>query len=259
MKSLFARTTMMIFSACLMNACTDANMRFMDGSSEVLKSETPADGWIPGQEETTPGDDGTAVVNPAPVVDPPPVVVAPAPIPGAPPVVVAPAPTPDSIAKDDCVVNGLSQKACYLMKIMELGCPLRDSVPAGYKAPNRAKIISHMQRCDANAYPYTTPTAAQMDVINRLLDPNSDAFRKYIFTGLYYKPPYTDDFKKYFGVELYNAEYVFCDDYGVPPGNGSIVPKEAINNDNYVMDKAYKAANVYAGQLNACVSDSKSH
>ncbi len=276
MKSIFAKTTMIACSVYLLSACSDANMRFLQSGSEVLKSADPADGWIPGQGQgpapapvVDPTPTPIPVATPAPVATPTPTPVpaTPTPVPPMPtpavvaptPVPVPPTPTPAPVAADDCVQAGLSQKACYLMKIMDLGCALRDSVPAGYKAPSRATIISYMNRCDANTYPYTAPTAEQLDVINKLLDPNSDAFRKYIFTGLYYKPPYTDEFKKYFGIELYNAEYVFCDNYGVPPGNGSILPKEAINNDHYVMDKEYKAANVYAGQIQACVYDSKSH
>jgi hypothetical protein len=171
-----------------------------------------------------------------------------------------PVATPPPVAQDDCVVNGLSQKACYLLKIMELGCPLRDQVPANYQAPSRAQIIANLDRCDASAYPTTTPTAAQLSVIQRLIDPNDANFRNYIFTGFYYKPPFTDDFKKYFGVELYNAEYTFCDNYGLPPGAGSIQPKYtggAYPIEN--LDAAYAAANVYAGQLNQCVYESKTH
>lgn len=257
MKSVLTKASIIICSIYLFSACTDANMRFAPDTADSFKSG--ADGWIPG-EEPVPVIDPPPFVDPTPVPtpEPTPIVVVPTPTPVVEPTPVPPTPTPvpptpTPVAKDDCIENGLSQKACYLAKIMELGCPLRDSVPAGYKAPSREQIINKLDRCDAQAYPYTAPTAAQMDVINRLIDPNSDAFRKYIFTGLYYKPPYTDEFKKYFGVELYNAEYTFCDSYGLPPGSGSILPREAINNDNYVMDKAYKAANVYAGQLNQCV------
>lgn len=294
MKSLLVTTTM-IASAIYLTACSGTNMKFAGSDMSVMKSETPVDVLptdptptpVPVVDPTpTPTPEPTATPTPVPVVvtptptpvpaTPPPVPATPTPVPATPtpvpatptptPVVVVPTPTPVPatptpvpVAKDDCAEAGLSQKACYLAKIMELGCPLRDSVPAGYKAPSRATILSYMDRCDASAYPYTAPTAAQLDVIQRLINPNDASFRKYIFTGLYYKPPYTDEFKKYFGIEIYNAEYVFCDNYGVPPGSGSILPKEAINNDHYVMDSAYKAANVYAGQISACVYDSKSH
>jgi hypothetical protein len=94
-------------------------------------------------------------------------------------------------------------------------------------------------------------------VINKLIDPNSSAFRRKLFTGSYYKPPYTDEFKKYFGLEFYNAGFVFCDNNGVPPGAGTVLPREAYGNEYYVIDKAYKAANVYAQEINSCVYESK--
>lgn len=162
--------------------------------------------------------------------------------------------------KDVCVANGLSEKACYLMKIMELGCPLRDQVPAGSQNGGRAQLISYLKRCDAKAYPMTTPTTAQWEVIQKLLDPSEASYRKNIFTKLYYKPTATDEFKKFFGIELYNAEYVLCDNYGVPPGAGSIMPKEGVNPESgfYTPNKEYKAANVYAQELQDCIYASKS-
>lgn len=240
MRNTFLKTALAISTLCLLSACTDAKLRFAP-SDIINKADDPREGDFD-----------------VPVLDPTPTPVTP-PSPTPPPDVVPPGPTPapTPVAQDDCEVQGLSQKACYLMKVMELGCPLRDRMPASYRAPDRAEIVANMELCDDTAYPATSPTAAQLELIKRLLDPNDDRFRKYIFTGRYDKPPYTDDFKKFFGIELYNANYVFCDNNGLPPS--MVVPREGINNDGFMPDKDYQAASGYAQQLRQCVWDSKRH
>ncbi|RYZ82712.1 MAG: hypothetical protein EOP06_21230 [Proteobacteria bacterium] len=258
-------------------------MRFLSDTDALSKSESPIVAPGPGPfippVDPTPAPTPAATPAPTPVVvaptpvvvaptpTPTPVVVAPpatptptptpvvvAPRPSPTPVVVAPAPTP--VPQDSCQQAGISQKACYLMKVMELGCPLRDHTPANYKAPTRAQIIGNMDRCDERAYPTTVMTSSQWTLIQKLIDPNDASFRKLVFTKLYYKPDFTDDFAKYFGVELYNSIYTFCDSYGVPPGEGSILPGKGVNNTDYQMDEDYMNANVYAGQLNQCVTSS---
>jgi hypothetical protein len=285
MKMFIPKTITILAALAMMTACTDSKMRFLNEIDAASSKADAGDGvLLPPVVDPTPVPPVVVDPPPAPTPAPTPVVIAtppivvqptptpvvvvtpaptpvviatPAPTPVPPVVIATPAPTPvPPVVQDDCQQAGISQKACYLMKVMELGCPLRDHVPANYVPPTRAEVIANMHRCDAQAYPYTEPTASQLSVIKRLIDPNDASFRKNIFTNLYYKPEYTEDFKKYFGVEVYNAIYTFCDDYGIPPGAGSIMPKEAVNNDRYVMDKDYKAANVYAAQLSQCVYDS---
>lgn len=255
MKFLRSKATLMIGSLYFLTACSDANMQFMHEYQNISKAEIPIDGEIP---VVAPVPEPTPVVvapTPQPTPEPTPIVVAPTPQP--PPVVVVPTPQPPPVVVDDCQVAGLSQKACYLMKIMALGCPLRDNTPANYIPPTQAQVIANVDQCNEASYPYTTPTSDQENVIQRLINPNDDAFRKYIFTGLYYKPPFTDDFKKYFGIEIYTAISTFCYNVGLPTGPGSILPREAYTTEGYVMDREYRAANVYAGQLNQCVRASK--
>ncbi len=248
MKFLRPKTALILSSLYFLTACSDASMQFMYEPQFISKADTPADGWIP-VADPTPIPESTPESTPVVVVptpEPAPVVVAP-----------TPAPTPVPVVKDDCQEAGLSQKSCYLMKIMALGCPLRDYAPANYVPPTQAQVIANMDQCSESSYPYTEPTSDQVKVIQSLINPNDEAFRKYIFTGLYYKPPFTDEFKKYFGIEIYTAIYTFCYNDGLPTGLGSILPREAYGNDSYVMDKEYRAANVYAGQLNQCVRASK--
>lgn len=263
MKFLRRKTALILGSLYLLTACSDASMRFMYEPQFLGKADTPSDGWIPVVDPTPlpePIPEPTPAPTPVVVVPTPaptPVVVIPPPVPTPQPTPVVVVPTPTPVVKDDCQEAGLSQKTCYLMKIMALGCPLRDYVPANYVPPTQAQVIANMDQCSEASYPYTEPTSDQVKVIQSLINPDDEAFRKYIFTGLYYKPPFTDDFKKYFGIEIYTAIYTFCYNDGLPTGPGSILPREAYGNENYVMDKEYRAANVYAGQLNQCVRASK--
>jgi hypothetical protein len=195
-------------------------------------------------------DPTPVVVAPTPV----PVVVAPTPVPVvvAPtpaPVVVVPTPAPVVVSPSDCQTAGVSTKACYLAKIMEMGCPLRDHVPANYVAPSGKRILGSLDQCTESAYPTTAATAEEMNVIQALINPNDASFRTTIFTGLYFKPPYTDEFAKYFGIELYNAIYMYCDNYYALPGSGSM---HAGPSDSYKSAQQWVDANKFAGQLKEC-------
>ena len=268
--NMLAKTSLILCSVYMLTACTDASMRFVHEVSSASKAESELpeppvlDPVTPPTVDPTPvptpvvvvptPSPTPVVVAPTPVATPPPVVVAPTPVPTPPPVVVVPTPVPTPppvVETDECKLAGSSEKACYLHKIMLMGCPLRDQHPANYVAPSAKAIASSMDQCTEATYPTTVQTAAMSTVIQALINPKDDSFRKYIFTGLYYKPPYTEEFAKYFGIELYNAIYTFCDRYGVPPGAGSI------GYNTSALDKAeWVQANKYAGQINSCVMDS---
>lgn len=252
------KSILMLCSVCMLTACSDAGMRFVHETSSASKAdvdlpEAPpvVDPVVPPKVSPTPIPTPVVV---APTPAPTPVVVVPPPVTTPPPVVVVPTPvaTPAPIVeKDDCKLAGVSEKACYLHKIMFLGCPLRDHHPANYVPPSSANIVSSMDQCNESTYPTTVQTAEMSTVIQALINSKDDSFRKYIFTDLYYKPPYTEEFAKYFGIELYNAIYTFCDHYGVPPGVGSI------QYNRTALDKAqWVESNKYAGQINSCVTAS---
>ncbi|MBC7371348.1 MAG: hypothetical protein H7326_07280 [Bdellovibrionaceae bacterium] len=258
--NMLAKSTLILCSVYMLTACSDAGMRFVHETSSASKAETDLPEAPPVLDPVTPPVVAPTpiptpvVVAPTPVATPTPVVVVPPPVATPPPVVVVPTPVPTPppvVEKDECKLAGVSAKACYLHKIMFLGCPLRDQHPQNYVPPTAARIVSSMDQCTEATYPTTVQTAAMSTVIQALINPNDDSFRKYIFTGLYYKPPYTEEFAKYFGIELYNAIYTFCDRYGVPPG------VDSIQYNRSALDKAeWVQANKYAGQINSCVTAS---
>lgn len=255
MKTLMPKALTLICSMSLLAACQGANTKFVpwsaDRAESVIPDPTPVVVTDPTPVPTpapTPVPTPVATPAPTPVATPVPTpVVTPAPTPVVTPApVVTPNPTPvvtpTPIAQNDCGVAGLSDKACQLLTVMQMGCQYVQGSSA-----SRASILSQLKDCSSSAYPDSSPTASQSTLIQNLS--SSASFSQMLFTGNYYKPPYTDDFKLYFGIEIYNAIYTFCDGNTTIPG--TIYPAGWDGNSS--LPAAYQTASGYAQQLNACV------
>lgn len=77
-------------------------------------------------------------------------------------------------------------------------------------APTAQEIEAHVLACTPELYPETDMTARQTTTMGRLLDETNDGLRQKMFKGLWYQPPYTEDFETYFGLDGAEAAYVFC-------------------------------------------------
>jgi hypothetical protein len=109
----------------------------------------------------------------------------------------------------------VSTKAQKLAKIMTMACQIMNkSYPANYSAPSEAQVQSHLLACSPVLYPETQMSSSQTSTMGRLLDTANPSLRQKMFGGLWYQPPYSDDFELYFGLEASEAASVICQNKG---------------------------------------------
>lgn len=153
----------------------------------------------------------------------------------------------------------LSIKGSQLLEIMDLGCQiLNKSDPAGYKPPSRQSLLKFLNRADSINYPDSAATARQKVSLSKWLANDKNHLSK-LFGGLWYQPPYSEDFETYFGLEPKEARYFFC--YQDPASAFSaytIIPLYSANYSRCLFDGGpagcresanYIAANQYRKQL----------
>lgn len=155
-------------------------------------------------------------VEPPPPVTPPPVLPPPPPPyvpPVTPPPVLPPPPPPfeppvtPPPAGDDW---DLSSKAKKLIRIMYQACQEKNrSEPKGYVAPTRAELESRLRACTPEIYPDTVMTPAEVETIGSLLRGEKHLY-KHMFSGLWYRPPYSDQIDTYFGLGVAEAVQILC-------------------------------------------------
>lgn len=152
-----------------------------------------------------------------------------------------------------------SVKAAQLAKIMEHGCATRNgSDPPGYRPPSRSELVQLLSRASQDLYPETPTTARQKFHLEKWLE-NDKTYIKKLFGGLFYNPPYSNDFETYFGLELKEARLYFCyhDSQNTfsPYGDSDLYSVEYYqcmheNHSSACKEKAeYIAANKYRDQL----------
>lgn len=160
----------------------------------------------------------------------------------------------------------LSKKAAQLAQIMEKGCTIANkSDPKGYQPPSRDDIMKFLNRGTDKNYPNSVPTARQVFHLNKWLENDRDYLSR-LFGGLWFHPPYSEDFETYFGVEPKEARYFFC--YGAPAGSFSmetVTPIYSIGYFQCIQDhspsscrekKEYIIANDYRKQLAETINKS---
>lgn len=104
----------------------------------------------------------------------------------------------------------LSKKAQALLDIMTLSCPVKNKSDLTSYVPTRAEILKKINRASESIYPDSARTAIMETTIAGLTDVNDDSLRQYMFSGLYYRPPYSDAFETYFGIGIAEAKATFC-------------------------------------------------
>ncbi len=114
----------------------------------------------------------------------------------------------------------LSEKATQLLKVMELGCAITNkSDPKNYVAPSRAAILKYLNQANTKMYPDSPMTTRQQQNISKWMANDKKNLER-LFGGLWYNPPYSDDFETYFGLEPREARYMFC--YETPDSTFSV-------------------------------------
>jgi hypothetical protein len=244
----------LLITPLLLTAC-DSKLRFA-GTEMMQKSEI----IIPVE------DIPSVIVDPPPVVEPPPVNP-----PGPEPVYSK---TSGACAADSstavlsclqCEVPPLpaveppmSLKARQLLHIMTQACGIYNkSYDSSYVAPEAAAHLAKLNRCSPDAYKDTAPTKAQANLLDRLTSNDAALYNK-MFGGLWYQPPYSDNFETYFGVEVREAVQVFCTQNN-PNFTGNLYPiawYQADDPSRVVIPKAYVNGNIYRSELKACLNES---
>lgn len=156
----------------------------------------------------------------------------------------------------------ISTKAQKLAKIMSMSCQIYNkSYPKDYVAPTAQEIESHLLACSPALYPETVMTSSQVSTMGRLLDEANNSLRVKLFGGLWYQPPYSDDFELYFGLEGSEAASVFCMNRGNLGGllfTSEYAQAQTIDGgmDRWSQDPAaqarWRAAQVQRQQLLSC-------
>lgn len=102
-----------------------------------------------------------------------------------------------------------SEKGQNLIDVMSLGCSVPNkSAPKNYVPPTRDELLARLSRLSPTLYPDSTKSQAQAELIQNLL--NNPQFLQKIFSGQWYKPPYSTAFETYFGLSLSEAVYSIC-------------------------------------------------
>lgn len=156
----------------------------------------------------------------------------------------------------------LATKAEKLAKIMAASCPIPNkSYPNGYVSPTPEQVKSRLYACTEELYPETVMGMHQAATIGSLLDDNNPAMRNLLFSGLWYQPPYSDDYELYFGLTGAEAAYTFC--MGQPLNPGPLVTTEyskAVygDYDGWLRSPAaqarWNAAQLQRKQLQSCLN-----
>lgn len=148
----------------------------------------------------------------------------------------------------------LSQKGQYLLDIMTLSCQVPNgSDPKNYKAPTRAQLLSLLNRCSPSLYKDTVASSSQQSVIDQLLSPTGE-LRKKMFGGLWYKPPYSDRFETFFGLEVSEVRAMLCYDQGIVRGTLYDIGYYENFSSNYHMPPEYVKGNLIRDDLKNCAA-----
>ena len=153
----------------------------------------------------------------------------------------------------------MSLKARQLMASMTQACGIRNSnYGSSYTAPVRADHLAKLNRCTAALYKDSTATAGQSSTVSQLMAGNSSLLNK-MFGGTWHQPPYSDHFKTYFGIEVYDAAKLFCmqNTSSFPNFVYPVDYADQVNNDPfYKLPQEYVLANQYREGLRTCLAES---
>lgn len=160
----------------------------------------------------------------------------------------------------------LSEKTKSLISIMSQACKIKNkSDPSTAMTGTAEKFFSYLSSGNQDFYPDTVMSASQKSLITQLQDPGSKLYKK-MFGGLWYQPPYSDDFETYFGISTQEAKSLFCFETSAPSfGLDSYTPLQSKEFIDCLYSggfgtcrekEAYLNANRIRGQLQKTIKNS---
>lgn len=160
----------------------------------------------------------------------------------------------------------LSEKAKSLMLIMNQACKIKNkSDPSKEMTGTAEKIFSYLSSGNKSLYPDSTMTVSQKNLITQLASVDSKLYKK-MFGGLWYQPPYSDDFETYFGISTQEAKSLFC--FETPTETFGLNSYTPLQSKEYIdcqyssgwtscrETEAYLSANTTRGQLQKTIQES---
>lgn len=152
----------------------------------------------------------------------------------------------------------LSRKGRELLEAVHSQCQVKNKTDSkGYVPPSKEELLDRLQQCSPTLYPDTAFQASEENTISRLMAQEPWLIKK-MFSGLYYQPPYSDDFASYFGLEVGEARHMFC--YGEMAGvSGQMYPIEYWQSEDrfsFVMPPRWAKANQIRETLIRCMQES---
>lgn len=160
----------------------------------------------------------------------------------------------------------LSEKAKRLMTIMNQACKIKNkSDPSIEMTGTQEKIFSYLSSGNQGLYPDTPMTTSQKNLVTQLALLDSKLYKK-MFGGLWYQPPYSDDFETYFGISTQEAKALFC--FETPMATFGLTSYTPLQSKTYIdclysgswpncrETEAYLNANNIRGQLQKTINAS---
>lgn len=200
-------TAALLASIVFLTGCT-SGVNFSSVTSSNKASDEDGTYVDPDQPPVLPPVVDPPVLPPPVVVDPPPIkefnATCPAGLDGK-GLITSCLSCPAPITKPD-----LSGKAKRLLDTMDRACRISNkSQPKNYVPPTREDLIKRLQACSPEIYPDTVLTKEEEAVIPKIATGDA-ALLDRMFSGLWYQPPYSDAFDRYFGLGVNEAVPVLC-------------------------------------------------
>ncbi|MFZ3229790.1 MAG: hypothetical protein WA160_06270 [Pseudobdellovibrio sp.] len=104
----------------------------------------------------------------------------------------------------------LSAKAQALLDITTLVCNMPSNKNLTNIRPTKEMILNKLNQASEINYPESVRTDTMSLIIKGLTNPNDNSVREKMFGGLFYRPPFSDEFETYFGITIAQTISTFC-------------------------------------------------
>jgi ArsR family metal-binding transcriptional regulator len=148
----------------------------------------------------------------------------------------------------------LSEKAKQLMMIMNSACKIKNkSDPQGKPVADSAAIFKYLSQANQTRYPDSLTSASQANLLKELSNEKSSMYKK-LFGGLWYQPPYSDDFETYFGIATQEAKSLFC--FQTEPSSFGLISYLPLQSKAYI-DCLYGSSSFSCNEIPSYVEANK--
>ncbi len=156
--------------------------------------------------------------------------------------------------KTEITEPDLSEKAKQLLMVMNSACKIKNkSDPQGKPAADSAAIFKYLSQANQARYPDSLTSASQANLLKELSNEKSSMYKK-LFGGLWYQPPYSDDFETYFGIATQEAKSLFC--FQTPPSSFGLTSYLPLQSKVYI-DCLYGSSSFSCNEIPSYVEANK--